>query len=176
VQFGARMVVARDATPDIAQLGGVAFCLDRQVADNVDALAGGGVLEGNASWPDNVDLADGRAVQLSNRAAGPAKEDVSERGLLTLAGAVVYVEHDLPWGTRLHAVKVANGHHHPEAGKIDAIGVTVVDVPGQGAEALPETGGPARAATNAAARADRLAIAGLEIGASHAPVSRRPRP
>src|SRR6266704_4811895 len=52
VEFGAGMVEARDATPDVARLRGVTFCRDRQVADNVDALAGGSVLEGYASCPD----------------------------------------------------------------------------------------------------------------------------
>jgi len=155
---------------------GVAFCFDRQVADNVDALAGGNVLEGYASCPDEIDLADSRTVQPGDRSAGPAEEHVSERGPLIRAGVVVYVEHDLPWGARLHAVEVADGHHDPQARQIDAVGVTIVDVPGQGAEALPEAGGSARAATHAAARADRLAVACLEIRASHPPVSRRARP
>jgi hypothetical protein len=43
------LVETRDAAPDVGRLGGVAFCRDRQVADNVDALAGGSVLEGYAS-------------------------------------------------------------------------------------------------------------------------------
>src|SRR5206468_6270465 len=113
--------------------------------------------------PDDVDLADGRAVQPGDRSACPAEEDVSQRGQLVLAGVAVDVEHDLPWGARMHPVEVADGHHDPQAGQIDAVGVTIVDVPGQGAEALPEAGGSARAATHAAARADRLAIACLEI-------------
>ena len=45
MEFGAGVVEARDAAPDVARLGGVAFCFDREVADNVDALAGGGMLE-----------------------------------------------------------------------------------------------------------------------------------
>src|SRR6185312_10175732 len=109
-------------------------------------------------------------------AAGPAEEDVGERSLLIRAGVVVYVQHDLPWGARLHAVEIADGHHDPQARQIDAVGVTVVDVPGQAAEALPEAGGSARAPSHAAARADRLTIACLEIGAPHPPVSRQARP
>jgi hypothetical protein len=108
VEFGAGVVEARDAAPDVARLGGVAFCFDREVADNVDALAGGGMLEGYVSCPDDVDLADSRAVQPGDGAAGPAEEDVSERGPLIRAGVVVYVEHDLPWGARLHAVEIAD--------------------------------------------------------------------
>ena len=96
MEFGAGVVEARDAAPDVARLGGVAFCFDRQVADNVDALAGGNVLEGYASCPDEIDLDDSRTVQPGDGAAGPAEEDVSERGPLIRAGVVVYVEHDLP--------------------------------------------------------------------------------
>src|SRR5258708_32976937 len=74
------MVVAGDAAPDVAWLGGVAFGLDRQVADDADACAGGGVLKGDPGWPHGVDLADGWAVLPCNRAAGPAEEDVGDRG------------------------------------------------------------------------------------------------
>jgi len=59
VKLGAGMVKARDAAPDIAWLGGVALGLDSQVADDVNALTGCGVLEGDAGWPDGADLADG---------------------------------------------------------------------------------------------------------------------
>src|SRR5579859_3725873 len=44
-------------------------------------------------------------------------------------------------------------------------------MPGHGAEALPVTGGPTGPAAHAAARAYRLAVAALEIGALHSPVS-----
>jgi hypothetical protein len=45
------------------------------------------VVEGDAGWPDGVDLADGRAVQPCDRSAGPAEEDVAQRGQLLVAGA-----------------------------------------------------------------------------------------
>src|SRR5712675_945180 len=83
------MVVAGDAAPDVAWLGGVAFGLDRQVADDADALAGRGVLKGDPGWPHGVDLADGWAVLPCNRAAGPAEEDVGDRGPLAGGGALV---------------------------------------------------------------------------------------
>ena len=61
-------------------------------------------------------------------------------------------------------------------GLLTSVGVTIVDVPGQGAEALPEAGGSAGPAAHAAARADRLAVARLEVGASHMPVRHRAAP
>src|SRR5260370_20465250 len=107
VKLGAGVVEARDAAPDVTWPGGVAFGLDRQIADDVDALAGGGVLKSYPGRPDDVDLTDRCAIQLCDRSAGPAEEDVGDRGPLVVAGASVDVEHDLPGGTRLHAVEVA---------------------------------------------------------------------
>src|SRR5262245_19557910 len=52
VQLGAGMVKARNAAPDITWLGGLAFGLDPQVADDIDALARRGVLQGDAGRPD----------------------------------------------------------------------------------------------------------------------------
>ena len=49
VELGAGMVKARDAAPDIAWRRGVAFGLDPKVADDVDALAGRDVLQGDAA-------------------------------------------------------------------------------------------------------------------------------
>ena len=70
------MVVAGDAAPDVAWLGGVAFGLGREVADDADAFAGCGVLEGDPGWAHGVDFADGWAVLPCGRSAGPAEEDV----------------------------------------------------------------------------------------------------
>jgi hypothetical protein len=111
-----------------------------------------------------------------DRPSGPAEEDVGQRGPLLVAGAGVDVEHDLPRGTRLHPVQVADRQHRPQAGQVDSTGVTVADGPGQGAEALPETGRAAGAAADAAARADRLAVASLKIRALHPPVGHRAGP
>src|SRR6516165_7148644 len=61
-------------------------------------------------------------------------------------------------------------------GKVGAVGVALLDVPGQRAEALPETGGPPGPATHAAAGADGLTVASLEIRAPHAPAGHRARP
>src|SRR5258705_12769709 len=85
-------------------------------------------------------------------------------------GALVDVEHDLPGGARLSPVDVAEGHYGLQAGQVEAVGVAVADVPRQGAEAFPEAGGPAGAAGHATARADRLAVACLEVGAPDVPV------
>jgi hypothetical protein len=56
-------------TPDVAWIGGVAFGLDRQIADDVDALAGCGVLKGDAGWAHDADLADSWTVQLCDCSA-----------------------------------------------------------------------------------------------------------
>ena len=48
MKLGAGVVEAGMPTPDVAWIGGVAFGLDRQIADDVDALAGCGVLKGDA--------------------------------------------------------------------------------------------------------------------------------
>jgi hypothetical protein len=81
-----------------------------------------------------------------------------------------------PRGARLFPVEVAQGHDGPQVGQVDAVGVAVMDVPRQRAEALPEAGGSAGPAAHAAARADRFAVARLEIGATHAPVHHRAAP
>src|SRR5580692_9550874 len=62
VQFGAGVVEAGDAAPDVAWLRGVSFGLDHQVADDADAFAGPGVLEGDPGRAHGVDLADGWPV------------------------------------------------------------------------------------------------------------------
>jgi len=70
------VVVAGDAAPDVAWRGCVALGLGRQVADDADAFAGRGVLEGDPGWAHGVDFADGWAVLPGGRSAGPAEEDV----------------------------------------------------------------------------------------------------
>ena len=62
MQFGAAVVEAGDAAPDVAGLGGVAAGLDPEVTEDVDPLAGGGVLQGYPGRPDGADIADCRAV------------------------------------------------------------------------------------------------------------------
>src|SRR5262249_19658437 len=90
---------------------------------------------------------------------------------LLVAGVLVDVEHYLPPGAGLYPVEVADRQHGPQPRQVGAVGVALVDVPGQGAEALPESGRPAGTAAYAAARADRLAVASLEVGASYSPVA-----
>src|SRR4029077_17366067 len=138
VQLGAGVIEARDAALDVARLGRVALGLDVQISDDVDTLARRDVLEGYAGRPDGADLADGRPVQPGDRTAGAAEEDVGQRGPLLVAGVLVDVEHYLPAGAGLHPVEVADRHHGPPGGEVDAIGVTLVDVPRQGAETLTE--------------------------------------
>jgi hypothetical protein len=87
----------------------MAFGLGRQVADDADAFAGRGVLEGDPGWAHGVDFADGWAVLPCGRSAGPAEEDVGDRGLLAGVGVLVDVEHDFPGGSWLDAVEVAEG-------------------------------------------------------------------
>src|SRR6516165_5239725 len=98
MELGARVVEARDTAADIAGLGGVTFGLHGQVADDVDALAGRGVLKGDPGGPDGVDLADGWAVQACHRATGPAQEDVAECARPPLLGARLNIEPALPGG------------------------------------------------------------------------------
>src|SRR5262249_57764735 len=96
------MVKARNAAPDIAWLGGLAFGLDPQVADDIDALARRGVLQGDAGRPDGADLADGRAVKPCDRPAGPAEEDIGQPDPPLAPGGRVHVEHAIPRGARLY--------------------------------------------------------------------------
>ena len=102
--------------------------------------------------------------------ACPAKEDVGYRSLVVIIGGVVHIQRDLPGSARLHPVQVTDGHDYLQAGQVEAVGVAFADVPGQRAKALAEAGGTARAPANAAAGADRLAVAGLEVGSPDTPI------
>ena len=92
----------------------VPFGIDGQVADDADAFAGRGVLDGDPGRAHGEDLADGWSVQPCHRAARAAEEDVGDRGVLAGVGALVDVEHDLPGGARLYPVEVAQGHDGPQ--------------------------------------------------------------
>ena len=118
---------------------------------------------GDPGRPYHVDLADGRAVQLRHRSAGPAEDDIGHRSPLGIVGIPVDIEHDLPGRARLHPVEIAQRHDGPQVRQVDAVGVTVLDMPRQGAKALPETRRPARAASHTATGADGLAVASLEV-------------
>jgi hypothetical protein len=152
------MIEAGDATLNVAWIGGVAFGLDRQIADDADALTRSGVVKDDARPTDDLDLADCRTVLPCHRPASPSEQDVGNRGLLSVVGLVVDVEHDFPWSARLYAVEEADRHDGLQPGKVDAVGVAVVDVPRQGAKAFPETGRPAGTAAHAAARVNRTTI------------------
>jgi hypothetical protein len=84
VQLGAGVVEAGDSAPDITQLGGVSFGLNGEIAGDADAFPGLDVLKGDPGRPDNVNVADGRAVQLRDRSAGPAEENIGYRGPLSI--------------------------------------------------------------------------------------------
>src|SRR5579859_229647 len=106
VQFGARVVEAGDPAPDVARVGGVGLSLDPEVADDVDTLAGGDVLQGYPGRPDGADIADCRTVQPRDRSASATEEDVGHRRLLFTAAAVVDIEHHVPRGAGLDPVEV----------------------------------------------------------------------
>jgi hypothetical protein len=74
------VIEAGDATLDVASIGGGAFGLRRQIADDADALADRGVLKGDAGSADDVDLADSGTVLPCDCSALPAEEDVGNRG------------------------------------------------------------------------------------------------
>ena len=138
---------------------------------NCEAICPCRSVGGRPGGPDGADLPDRRAVQAGDRSAGPAEEDAGQRFPLPVAGVLVDVEHDLPAGAGMHPVEVTDREHGPQPGQVGAVGVALVDVPGQGAEALPERGRPPGAPAYAPARADRLAVASLEIGAPYPPVT-----
>ena len=119
---------------------------------------------------DGVHLTDGRSVLRGDGAAGPAEEDRRQGGQLCVVGALVDVEHDLPARRRLDPVEVAKRHHHEPIGEIESVGDAGVDMPREGAEALAVARRAAGFAPNAAARADRLAVAALEVRAAHEPL------
>ena len=73
-----------------------------------------------------MDFVDGWAVQPCDRSAGPAEEDVGDRGPLVIVGVLVDVEDHLPGGAQLHPVEVAEGHDGVQAGQVKAVGVAVV--------------------------------------------------
>ena len=113
MKLGTGMIEAGYATPDVAWIGGVTFGLDRQIADDADALARNGVLKDDARPADDMDLADCWTVLPRDCPASPAEENVGNRGPLAVVGLVVDVEHDFPASARLDAVEEADGHHGP---------------------------------------------------------------
>jgi hypothetical protein len=97
-----------------------------------------------------------------------AGEDRLERRALGVVPALVDVEHEAPRRAVL-VVAVARGEHDAEAGQLDAVSGAVVDQPRKRAEADAVGGAAAHHAVDPAARADRLAVAGLEVRARDVP-------
>src|SRR6185369_15822123 len=112
-------------------------------------------------------LPDPRALLL-RRAAELAGQDRGERLALRLVAAVVDVEAVRPRRARL-VVVVAAHEHGGEAGEVDVAGMAVAHDPRQCAGADPERRAPAGHAADAPARADRLAVARLEVAAGDRP-------
>src|SRR5687768_7101083 len=111
-----------------------------------------------------VDLASGDA-------AGP---DLFERPVLLGRPSVVQVEDPAP-GRAWLVVAVASRQRDSETGKVGLIRVAVDDLPIQRAQADAVRRPASGLAVDVSARADRVTVAGLEVGPRDAPVHVRPR-
>src|SRR4249919_3190466 len=105
VQLGAWVVEAGNAAGNLSGLASELLGFDGDVAGDMDALAGCRVLHGDVGSPHGVNVADCRSVLRGYGAAGAPEKDRGERGKLGVVGAVVDVEHDLPWCRWLHAIE-----------------------------------------------------------------------
>src|SRR6266540_6156340 len=102
------------------------------------------------------------------RPAEASEEDLRERGALELVAAIVDVEHEPP-RRGLLVVVVHAGEHRTKPGEIGGTGTSALDLPRQRTHTDPVGGSPATPAVDRAARADRLAIARLEVGTGNLP-------
>src|SRR4051812_46947522 len=98
-----------------------------------------------------------------------AGEDGLERWALALVRTLVEVEEEVPRRARL-VVVVAARQHGREPGEVDVARVAALDRPRQRALADAVGRAPPAAAADAPAGADRVAVAGLEVGARDPPV------
>src|ERR1043165_6359519 len=105
---------------------------------------------------------------LARAAAEAAGEDVGDRLALGLFRARIEKEPERPRGTRL-VVVVAAHEHGLHAGQIEIADAALLDDPRERPEALAVGRAPAGAAADAAARADRLAVAGLQVAPGDPP-------
>src|SRR5438046_2038119 len=87
---------------------------------------------------------------------------------LLLAGAVVEVEGDPPGRAGL-IVSIRAGEDDVEAGEVEDRGAPLQDSPGKREVAHTERGAATSPRAPRPARADRLAVAGLEVRAAQAP-------
>src|SRR5438094_4676371 len=110
--------------------------------------------------PDPGQLGDMRPGEL-------AEEHGGERSLLPVVAALVDVKPDRPRRPRF-VVVVAHDERRGEAAQVDVPDAALVDLPREHAEADAVGGAPARDAADHPARADRLAVARLEVRAAHA--------
>src|SRR3954452_1821855 len=95
-------------------------------------------------------------------AAGFAGVDGLERRALRLVRGIFEVQHEVPRRAGLIVV-VARDDDDPPAAEVGLAGAAVDDLPRQGTEADPVGRPPALPPADPPARADRLAVAGLEI-------------
>src|SRR5215211_702047 len=115
-----------------------------------------------ALLPYPWELALGRPTELP-------RQDAGERLALPVVAALVDEEEVGPGRSGL-VVRVAQGQDRPHAGQVDVARPPLLDGPREGAQALAEGRAAAGAAADPPAWADRLAVAGLEVGARDGPV------
>src|SRR6185437_12715250 len=101
-------------------------------------------------------------------AAQPAGVHVLERTPLVRVRPLVQVQHPVPGRPRL-VIAAPDHHHHAQAGHVEVADHPPLDPPRQRAGALAVGRSPTAAAVDPAAGADRIAVAGLQIGAAEAP-------
>src|SRR3954454_7064112 len=143
---------------------------DADAVADPQPLAATGVVDVDLDRPHRDQLArlpHPRKVLL-RVAAEPAGEDAFERGALLLGRARVEVQHPRPRRPRL-AVAVAERERDRKPGDVEAVDGTVLDQPRQDAHADAVRRAPAGHAVDPAARADRVAVARLEVAAANPP-------
>src|SRR3954452_11445925 len=110
-----------------------------------------------------------RPGEVNERLAAPrAGEDRLQRRPLALVRALVEVEEEVPGRAGLVVVVMAREHGR-EAGEVDLAAVPALDRPRQRALADAVGRPPAGLPVDAPARADDVAVAGLEVGAGDVP-------
>src|SRR3954447_10597899 len=105
---------------------------------------------------------------LERGATQPAGVHVLERTALVRVRPLIHVQHPAPRRPRL-VIAVPDHHHHAQAAHVEAADHSLLDPPRQRACALAVRRSPATAAVDPATRTDRVAVAGLEVGAADTP-------
>src|SRR3954451_23096827 len=101
-------------------------------------------------------------------ATKPSSVHVLERTPLVRFRPLIHVQHPAPRRPRL-VIAVPDHHHHAQAAHVEAADHSLLDPPRQRACALAVRRSPATAAVDPATRTDRVAVAGLEVGAADTP-------